>query len=276
MPLTTYEDARRWAEAIRHQVLTRRMPIWHAARGYGAFANDPQLTPAEQAVIAAWVDGGQARGPASAGLAAAGGAMSLRRRPHVAVMVRAAQSDARVPIEARWIAAWEFEPGDPLITSATLTAADGAVIGTWVAGDAPVVLPASTAVRITSPIRIVIGRRARAEGEKPAAARRSVLRVVRLAKPPARRAWVERASCGTPRTSRRAELLAVRPLLAEGASARIWLERPGAPRVIVGWFRDADARFLRTYWLSRPADFPPESRIQSDTACTLDLTLASR
>lgn len=58
MPLTSYAEARPWARAIKHEVLTRRMPIWHAARGYGDFANDPSLSPFEIALIAAWVDGG--------------------------------------------------------------------------------------------------------------------------------------------------------------------------------------------------------------------------
>jgi mono/diheme cytochrome c family protein len=57
MPLTTYAEARPWARAIKHEVVTRRMPIWHAARGYGDFANDPSLSPFEIALIAAWVDG---------------------------------------------------------------------------------------------------------------------------------------------------------------------------------------------------------------------------
>ena len=58
MPLTSYAEARPWARAIKHEVLTRRMPIWNAARGYGDFANDPSLSPFEIALIAAWVDGG--------------------------------------------------------------------------------------------------------------------------------------------------------------------------------------------------------------------------
>jgi hypothetical protein len=58
MSLASYEDARPWARAIREEVLTRRMPKWHAARGYGQFANDRSLTPFEIALIVAWVDGG--------------------------------------------------------------------------------------------------------------------------------------------------------------------------------------------------------------------------
>jgi hypothetical protein len=58
IPLTTYAEARPWAASIKEEVLTRRMPVWKAARGYGDFANDPSLAPFEIALIAAWADGG--------------------------------------------------------------------------------------------------------------------------------------------------------------------------------------------------------------------------
>jgi hypothetical protein len=66
MPLTSYEAARPWARAIREEVLSRRMPKWHAARGYGQFANDRSLTPFEIALVVAWVDGDAIRGPRQA------------------------------------------------------------------------------------------------------------------------------------------------------------------------------------------------------------------
>src|ERR1043166_5943376 len=62
MSLATYEDARPWAKAIKEEVLERRMPKWHAVRGYGDFANDPSLSPFEIALIVAWVDGGAPKG----------------------------------------------------------------------------------------------------------------------------------------------------------------------------------------------------------------------
>ena len=68
MSLVTYEDARPYARAMREEVLARRMPKWHAARGYGQFANDPSLSPFDIALIVSWVDGGALRGdPAKAG-----------------------------------------------------------------------------------------------------------------------------------------------------------------------------------------------------------------
>jgi hypothetical protein len=75
MPLTTYEEVRPWARAIREEVLTRRMPKWHVVRGYGDFANDPSLSPFEIALFAAWADGGA---PAAAKRPSATGSVPLR------------------------------------------------------------------------------------------------------------------------------------------------------------------------------------------------------
>jgi hypothetical protein len=65
----------------------------------------------------------------------------------------------------------------------------------------------------------------------------------------------------------------VRPILEEGGSARIWLERIGAPRTVIGWFRDFESRYPRAYWLARPAELPIEARLQADVKCELELTL---
>ncbi len=62
MSLASYEAARPWARAIKEEVLTRRMPKWQAARGYGDFSNDPSLSPFQIALVVAWADGGAPRG----------------------------------------------------------------------------------------------------------------------------------------------------------------------------------------------------------------------
>lgn len=64
MPLTTYKEVRPWASAIKHEVLTRRMPPWGAVKGFGAFRNDPSLSLPEIAVISSWVEGGAPEGDA--------------------------------------------------------------------------------------------------------------------------------------------------------------------------------------------------------------------
>lgn len=62
MPLTTYAEVRPWAKAIKHEVLTRRMPPWGAAKGFGSFRNDRSLSLPEIAVLSSWVEGGAPEG----------------------------------------------------------------------------------------------------------------------------------------------------------------------------------------------------------------------
>jgi hypothetical protein len=64
MPLSTYEQVRPWANAIKMRTARREMPPWYVEKNIGIqrFKDDPSLSDAELATIAAWVDGGAARG----------------------------------------------------------------------------------------------------------------------------------------------------------------------------------------------------------------------
>ena len=64
MPLTTYEQVRPWAKAIKYEILSRRMPPWDAVKGYGAFRNDLSLSQDDIAKISSWVEGGAPEGSA--------------------------------------------------------------------------------------------------------------------------------------------------------------------------------------------------------------------
>jgi hypothetical protein len=64
MALTTYEQVRPWARAIKTRTMRREMPPWFIEKNIGIqkFKDDPSLSDQEVATIAAWVDGGAARG----------------------------------------------------------------------------------------------------------------------------------------------------------------------------------------------------------------------
>ncbi len=62
MPLTSFEEVRSWAAAIRTAVDSRAMPPWGADRSIGTFANDPSLTPQQIETIVRWVDAGTPEG----------------------------------------------------------------------------------------------------------------------------------------------------------------------------------------------------------------------
>jgi hypothetical protein len=65
IPLDRYFDVRPWAQAIREEILERRMPPWPAAAGVRPLANELALTSREIAIITTWIDGGAPRGEPS-------------------------------------------------------------------------------------------------------------------------------------------------------------------------------------------------------------------
>ncbi|HLG15967.1 MAG TPA: hypothetical protein VJH03_15895 [Blastocatellia bacterium] len=62
MSLASYEEARPWAKAIKEEMLEKRMPPWHAVKGYGEFRNAPSLTQREIDLVVNWVEGGAPKG----------------------------------------------------------------------------------------------------------------------------------------------------------------------------------------------------------------------
>jgi len=60
--LLTYDDAAKHGRMLKEVTAQRRMPPWHADPRYGHFSNDRRLTTREIDTLAAWVDGGMARG----------------------------------------------------------------------------------------------------------------------------------------------------------------------------------------------------------------------
>jgi hypothetical protein len=60
--LLTYKEARPWAEAVKEEIIARRMPPWGAIKGFGDFRNDQALTPEETEIVVSWADGGVPEG----------------------------------------------------------------------------------------------------------------------------------------------------------------------------------------------------------------------
>ena len=198
MPLTSWKEARPWAKAIKEEVLTRRMPKWHAARGYGDFSNDPSLSPFEIALIVSWADGG---------------APERERRPER-------------PFDA--------------------------------AQDRPEALEGP-------PVHNARSRPEALAVPRPAAPERA-----------SSSEMVRTIPCGTQPLSGR--LLAIRPQLDKGASARISAQFPDGQREIIGWIRNFDPEFIETYWLRRPVNLPPRSRLNTvaDGRCSVAVTLGGK
>jgi len=64
-PLITFEDAVKRGKSLVKVTESRVMPPWHAAHGYGEFADERRLTDAQIATIRDWFDHGMPRGDAA-------------------------------------------------------------------------------------------------------------------------------------------------------------------------------------------------------------------
>src|SRR5215831_13430225 len=64
MSLTSYEEVRPWARAIRQRVAAREMPPWHLDKTVGirTYKNDISLNDEQIATVLRWVDAGAPRG----------------------------------------------------------------------------------------------------------------------------------------------------------------------------------------------------------------------
>ncbi len=62
IPLTTYEEARPWAKAIKEEVLEKRMMPYQAVKGYGEFQHDYGVPQRDVELLVSWVDGGAPKG----------------------------------------------------------------------------------------------------------------------------------------------------------------------------------------------------------------------
>ena len=64
-PLITYDDVKKHAKTIVKVTGSRYMPPWHAAHGFGDFADERRLTDDQIATIADWFDHGMPEGDRS-------------------------------------------------------------------------------------------------------------------------------------------------------------------------------------------------------------------
>jgi hypothetical protein len=146
IPLTTYEEARPWAKAIKEEVLEKRMMPYQAVKGYGSFQHDYTLPQRDIELLVSWIEGGAPRGEskdyptASIAELIAGNHWLLGQPDQIlqATSVNQRANSADNPgiegeyetrclefrlgaTEDRWIKAIDFQPGAAGIHSATFS-----------------------------------------------------------------------------------------------------------------------------------------------------------
>lgn len=164
IPLTSFEEARPWAKAIKEEVLEKRMPPFQAVKGYGEFHNAYLLAQREIELLVSWIEGGAPRGeikdlpkeivPATTW---SFGKPQLNLQPEELVKIPAGEGEyiacVKLPTnlkQAQWANAIEFLPTNAAVVLAaeiflqkqcSQNCAGGEKIGEWVPGQEAIQFP---------------------------------------------------------------------------------------------------------------------------------------
>jgi hypothetical protein len=133
IPLTTYEEARPWAKAIKEEILEKRMMPYQTVKGYGSFQHDYILPQRDIDLLVSWVEGGAPRGEEKdypkdsieqliKGTSWVLGEPDLILQPDIETKI-GTEGDDQVRCfvlptkisEDRWVKAVDFQPGNGLV-----------------------------------------------------------------------------------------------------------------------------------------------------------------
>jgi hypothetical protein len=287
MPLVTFDQTRPWAEAIKEETLSRRMPTWPAERGFGAYSNDIGLTPREFEFLISWIDGGVPEGTDPAPALVDHGDHWTLGMPDVvaspstpsAVDARSGTAFRRVTIETglardAWIRAIDFKP-DARVTRAAFLSVEGTgqYLGGWTPWQSSTELPSGAAFKLPAHARIVVEVMYSGASQPvtdksqlalyfastppPTPVITTTVRAMADAKMPARFVAEFKA------TDERA-LVSMRPELPAGTrSVEIKLMRADGSRDVLLWVKDAHQLWPTPYVFKKPVSLPAGSVLQA-------------
>jgi hypothetical protein len=301
IPLTTYEEARPWAKAIKEEVLEKRMPPFQALKGYGSFRNGYLLPQRDLELIVSWVEGGAPRGDAKDLPRELNkenwplGEPDLVLQPASETSIAAgegAETRCFVPPTylqtARWLSAVDFQPGNrAAVESAEFLIAragadpcnsrPGEKLGEWVPGQTPGKLPEGAGRLLPAHAKIVLRIRYRKSGEAVTDRSRlglyftrseavSPVSQLRLAPP----ALVIPPGAGRQRVKasylvrEKTEAVAVRPLMFPlGRSVEVTAFRPDGTTEVLIVAQNYRYAWQPVYYFSSPVALPAGTLIEA-------------
>jgi len=302
IPLTTYEEARPWAKAIKEEVLEKRMPPYQSVRGYGTFQHDYILPQREVELIVSWVEGGAPKGDEKHYPKAQDGWLlgqpDLLIQPEQEIklsgegeeIVRCLSLPTNLP-QARWVRGFDFRPGNGLLVYRADLAiekpgakqaqacgeAAGEVLGSWQPGQFPWQFPAGMAQPLPAGARVRLKIHYQLNGE--AATDHSQLALY-FAKEPAPKsvrnltlaaAPVKLAAKEEPQAvkaaltlTEAAQAVAVRPLLFPfGKSVEVTAHRPDGSSEVLIWARNYRYDWQPSYVFKKPVALPRGTRLEA-------------
>ena len=291
MPLVTYKDARPWAEAIKDEILARRMPPWPAERGYGGFSTDIGLTPREFEFLISWVDGGVPEGEGEApefidhGAHWMLGAPDVELSPTSGMIVKAGSAPAFKSFiidtgltRETWVRGLDFKPGDARVIRAAFFSVAGTdlYLGGWTPWHSSTELPEGVAFKLPPRARIAVDVLYSGTTETVTDVPKLALYVAAAAPAGALSTSVLRpALSGEPAVSggrvaaeirmpASRALVAIRPEMQQGGrSLEIKLVRPDGSREVLLWVKNFQQDWQTPYVFRKPVALPAGSVLQA-------------
>jgi hypothetical protein len=299
IPLTTYEEARPWAKAIKEEVLEKRMPPYQAVKGYGSFQHDYILPQRDVELLVSWVEGGAPKGdvknyPKIQNGWALGQPDLILQPEREAKLANEGEEEVlcfSLPTglkQARWLNAIDFQPGNgAVVYRATFTLESKTapackftevaedLLGTWQPGQAPLQFPAGTARALPASARISLTIHYRNNSEAASDRSQLALYFAKEAAPKPVRSVVLTAAATLPvkdelqQIKATHELLApaqavsVRPLLYPfGKSIEVTAHRPDGTVEVLIWAKDYRYAWQPSYVFKKPVALPRGTRIE--------------
>lgn len=199
IPLTTYDEARPWAKAIKEEVLEKRMMPFQAVKGYGRFQHDYVLTQRDIELLVSWIEGGAPRGDIKdypkqeidwliKGDVWPLGEPDLVLQSEEVKLAAEGDDETRCVVlptnlkAERWLTAIDFQPGNgavvqsasfhlfsakPVPPNVRMTACGriGETLGAWVPGQKATRLPEGAGRKLKAGEQIILQLRYRKTGE---------------------------------------------------------------------------------------------------------------
>ena len=292
MSLMTYKDAVSWAESIRVELTTGRMPPWPVDALSPAVKGGQSISAKEIDTIVTWASGGTPSGTLSASLPETAflPAWSLGP-PDFEMSMEAAHTVATGTVNelctfslpthfpmTKWVRAVDLKAGTPsLVRDAIISIENGPVLGVWEPGGDATAVPSGAAFRLPSgsTIQLQIHYRKHFDQEQEAVTDRSTIGLyftdvptagrpiesLAIVAPPETDAGKSRTFSGT--LTSRGLIIALRPLLnASYQSLDVDEVTRSGRRVPLLALRGPRPQWFRDYWLKEPIEVESGSRIE--------------
>ena len=288
--LTSFEEARPWAKAIKEEVLEKRMPPYQAMKGFGDFQHNYILPHRDVELLVSWIEGGAPRGeekdiprellPSSTWTF---GKPDLNLQPKQLIKIPAGEGEFVAEIslptnleKEKWADAFEFIPTNSAAVSSAEFFIGANKIGEWNPGQATIHLPHDTGFLI--PAQAIIKLKIRYRQSEKETSDHSIFGVYFSSKIPTKKAQTVQVKAppmllaagaskqrveATYLVKSAAEIIAIRPLLFPSAkSLEVTTLRPdGTSEVLIA---AADYRFnwQPSYYYKNPIALPAGTKIK--------------